>query len=149
MVATPILRASLDDAYDAAQQSRRALRDQMRAYETTARTAVANGSLSHVGMSSRSTGFSNYGAGQITQEQWVEAWRHLIDTFDTRLADIQCWQARQVPPVTTPVTDLQVKTAMLKCDLVACTEAYPDFTVIDLPRPTPLNREVVAGGYAW
>ena len=86
MVSTRIKRASLDDAYDAAVAAPIALRVQLRAYETTARSAVSTGQIiSQVSARDRSTSFSLPDSELLegmTPVAMVEMWRELVDLFD-------------------------------------------------------------------
>ncbi len=123
-----IIRGAFDDAMDASKASNPtlSLRVILRQYETAARDAISQGSISHLGMGSRSTGFSVHAPGQITPAEWQLVWRFLIDEFDDRKNDfVRCGTANP--------TDAQIYTAMMCRDLVAVTTVYPDFSLVDLP----------------
>jgi hypothetical protein len=135
-----LIRGALDDAYDVSVTNKIPLRNQLRVFETQARNSISQGSLSHVGMGGRSTGFSNYGQGQVTPAQWQLVWRFLIDNFDAVFARLAQFEQ--------PKTDPAVK-AELNCELVAVTQSYPDFSEYDLPKCVPGLHRDLEGVLTW
>lgn len=124
-VSTSLKRASLDDAFDASVGATPAtsLRAKLRAYETTARAAIATGQVissvsSNNGAGGRSTSFSVPNSAQfegVNPVSIAEMWRELIDLFD--------WVDNAIGG-----TDTEIKTEMMLL-LVPCrTVGVSDFS---------------------
>lgn len=76
-------RSTLEDAWDVAKVSVPVdLRAVLRSEETKARKAIAGGSLASVSANRRTSEFSGYGPGQITQAEILEILRGLVDLYD-------------------------------------------------------------------
>lgn len=135
-VSTSLKRASLDDAFDASVGATPAtsLRAKLRAYETTARTAIASGQVissvsSNNGAGGRSTSFSVPNSAQfegVNPVSIAEMWRELIDLFDDTYTALGG----------TP-TDTQVKTEMMGL-LKPCREIANDFSTLICGRSGPV-----------
>jgi hypothetical protein len=125
-VSTPLKRAWLDDAYDAAVAASITLRAQLRAWESTARTAVSTGQIvasTSAGNSAgnRAVAFSIPNIDGLSPVTLVELVRELIDLNDYVVSDLE---------LTDNTTNREaIKNEMMGL-LVPCREAYNDFTLL-------------------
>jgi hypothetical protein len=93
MVSVDDKRSMLEDAWNASQATTPPLplRGQLRSSETQIRKALAQGSISHIGGSGRSTGFAGYGQGENTPLEVAQGYRELVDLYGHGLRVlIQC-----------------------------------------------------------
>ena len=105
-ITSSFLQSCLDDAWDAAKVASPTtpdLRAQLRANEKIARTVVSAGSLSSSTSNGHVAEFADYGAGQVTSAEVAEAWRTLINAYDSAIAWIQwCFNYGLDPQTTDP-----------------------------------------------
>lgn len=82
-ITTETLQTFLDDAWDAAPDAANTLRDQLRTFEKAATNLFRQGSLSSVSKNSASQSYRGPGLGSYTPVQISNAWRTLINIFDS------------------------------------------------------------------
>lgn len=87
MVSSKILRGMLDDAWDSTPEDGR-LRETLRANESNVLLLIKGGSIQSTGANGRSLSLSPSAVGAVTQVEIAEAWRRLIDVFDTSASEI-------------------------------------------------------------
>ncbi|MGC3961312.1 MAG: hypothetical protein QM813_26315 [Verrucomicrobiota bacterium] len=85
-VSTKLKAAFLDDAWDAAPQGDGGLRQQLRAFETSARKSISAGSIASISSDGQSHTYSTSG---LSQEEVVELWRDLITLHDRTKAQLE------------------------------------------------------------
>ena len=145
-VTAETLAAFLDDAWDACQASANLLRDQLRAFEKNATGIYNQGTLAAVSKNSASQTYRGAGVGSLTTLQIANAWRLLINLFDTTLAAIN-WRLANpssnpacnppdnsdgtvyacMKPILLPVTEYQVDVTDLRLWPTATTQGTAPF----------------------
>lgn len=132
-------------AWQKAAEGANTLRGQLLLEQATISGLLAAGSVASVSKNSASQGYSQYGPGQITQVQLVEAYGNLIGSYDNtreKVVDAFCAADIDIPEdfdFDAPIYNLLTKALNAGDALV-----LPDITNLRLPRTLPALR-----GVAW
>jgi len=141
-ITTETLQAFLDDAWDAAPAQANTLRDQLRTFEKSVTKLFSQGSLASVQKNAASQSYRGPGLGSYTPVQIANAWRGLINLFDSTKAEVDAEIA--AADTQAPANDQDpVIYGRMKLQLLPVTEYQADITSLLLPVtlavPNPLN----------
>ncbi len=136
-ITTQTLQGFLDDAWDAAPVQANTFRAQLRKFESSATLLFSGGSIGSVSKNSVSQSYRGPGLGSYTPVQIANAWRDLINLFDSVKKQIDCLIAAGNTDFPDD-TDETIYEAM-KSQLIVITEYQPNMTDLYLTSTRPVT----------